>query len=62
MKTNHKKLEDDFYKQAVYWQKRAEQYCSPAEFNIAASFYEQAGCYSEADRCRERAEFYSRSK
>lgn len=62
MKTNHKKPEEDFYKQAVHWQQRAEKYCSPAEFRIAADYYERAERYSEADYCRERATFYERAR
>ena len=60
--THVKDTEQELRKQAEYWQQRAERYCSPAEFRIAAEYYERAQRYSEADYCRNRADFYARAK
>lgn len=62
MKQEVKESETELYKQACYWRERAERYCSPGEYRIAADFFDRAGYTLAADRCRERADFYSRSK
>jgi len=60
MKAHTKEVETDLYEQACRLRDHAEKYCDPGKYQAAAEMFERAGYIAAADRCRERAEFYSR--